>query len=112
MHSFRVSTKGNKEEEEEEEEVKEVKTTKPRSLNRYWTADLKNAGRGAQGLKFQRIPVAAQRTGSSRRCTGRVASSAPGMGTLVGCFHPDADSVFVQMLPDFLMQWVTRLDRL
>ena len=31
----------------------------------------------------------------------------PGLETIVGCFTPDADGLLVQMLPDFLMQWVS-----
>ena len=65
MHSFRVSTKGNKEkeEEEEEEEVKEVKTTKPRSLNRYWTAD----SRTPVGGRRLKVPADTSRVAADRK---------------------------------------------
>lgn len=41
--------------------------------------------------------------------TGRrvaVACGDPGMGTIVTCFMPHADGVLIQMLSEFLMQWV------
>ncbi len=41
--------------------------------------------------------------------TGRrvaVACGDPGMGTIVSCFMPNADGVLIQMLSEFLMQWV------
>jgi hypothetical protein len=31
----------------------------------------------------------------------------PSLGTIVGCFMPDADGLLMQMLPDFLMQWIS-----
>jgi hypothetical protein len=41
--------------------------------------------------------------------TGRrvvIACGDPGVGTIVSCFMPNADGVLVQMLSEFLMQWV------